>query len=251
MVLSAIMVKMGIFGLIRWVAPVLPVGTYLWGDTVTTLAIIGMIYASLIAIQQDDLKRLVAYSSIAHMGLMCVALFATTKSGMQGVMIQMFNHGVNILGMWMVVNAIEQKFNTRKISELGGLAQKAPGLAILLVIVALANISLPLTNAFVGEFLMFNGVLSSTVTKYNVVFTAVAGVYIILSAIYTLNMIQKVFLGNTNTLTASASDISINNKIALFAIVVLIFAGGIYPKPMLSVTNELSDLIINRMNVRN
>lgn len=130
MVLSGLMVKMGVFGLIRWVVPVLPVGTYLWGDTVTLLAVIGMIYASLIAIQQDDLKRLVAYSSIAHMGLMCVAIFATTKSGMQGVMIQMFNHGINILGLWIVVNAIEQKLNTRKISELGGLAQKAPGLAI-------------------------------------------------------------------------------------------------------------------------
>lgn len=250
MVLSAIMVKMGIFGLIRWVAPVLPVGTYLWGDVVTTMAVVGMIYASLIAIQQDDLKRLVAYSSIAHMGLMCVALFATTKSGMQGVMIQMFNHGINILGLWIVVNAIEQKFHTRKMSELGGLAQKAPGLAILLVVVALANIALPLTNGFVGEFMMFNGVLSSTATKYNVVFTAVAGLSIILAAIYTLNMIQKVFYGNSNALTSSGTDVSANVKFALVVIVLLIFVGGIYPRPMLSVTSELADAIISRMNLR-
>ena len=250
MVLSGIMVKMGVFGVIRWVVPVLPVGAYLWGDTVTTLAIIGMIYASLIAIQQNDLKRLIAYSSIAHVGLMCVAIFATTKSGMQGVMIQMFNHGINIIGLWIVVNAIEQKFGTRKLSELGGLAQKAPSLAILLVVVALANVSLPLTNGFVGEFLMFNGVLSSAATKYNVWFTATAGLTIILSAVYTLNMIQKIFYGNTNALTATGTDISVNVRIALGVIVVLIFAGGIFPKPMLAVTNDLSDMIISRMTVK-
>jgi len=250
MVLSGIMVKMGIFGIIRWVMPVVPMGAWAWGDTVTLLAIIGMIYASLIAIQQDDLKRLVAYSSIAHMGLMCVAVFATTKSGMQGVMIQMFNHGINIIGLWIVVNAIEQKFNTRKMSELGGIAQKAPGLAILLVIVALANIALPLTNAFVGEFMMFNGMLSSTATKYNVFFTIASVITIILAAVYTLNMIQKVFYGNTNAVTATATDISVNVKLALVIIVVLIFMGGIFPKPMLSVTNELADLIISRMNLR-
>jgi NADH-quinone oxidoreductase subunit M len=250
MVLSGIMVKMGIFGLIRWVMPVVPMGAWAWGDLVTLFVVIGMIYASLIAMQQDDLKRLVAYSSIAHMGLMCIAVFATTKSGMQGVMIQMFNHGINIIGMWIVVNAIEQKFHTRKMSELGGLAQKAPGLAILLVVVALANIALPLTNGFIGEFMMFNGILSSTATKYNVVFTVISGLSIILAATYTLNMIQKVFYGNTTTLTAAGTDISFNVKIALFIIVILIFAGGIFPKPMLSVTNDIADAILSRMNLR-
>jgi NADH-quinone oxidoreductase subunit M len=250
MVLSGIMVKMGIFGLIRWVIPVVPMGAWAWGDAVTICAIVGIVYASLIAIQQDDLKRLVAYSSIAHMGLMCVAVFATTKSGMQGVMIQMFNHGINIIGMWIVVNAIEQKFHTRKMSELGGIAQKAPGLAILLVVVALANIALPLTNGFIGEFMMYNGILASTATQHNVVFTVVAGLSIILAAVYTLNMIQKVFYGNTNALTEETTDISTNVKVALVVIVVLIFAGGVFPKPMLAVTNELADAILNKMNLR-
>ena len=127
MVLSGLMVKMGVFGLFRWLAPVLPMGTYLWGDTVSALCIIGMIYASLIAMRQDDLKRLVAYSSIAHMGLMCLAIFATTESGFQGVMIQMFNHGINIIGLWIVVYLIEKQFKTRKISELGGLAGQSAG----------------------------------------------------------------------------------------------------------------------------
>lgn len=247
MVLSGIMVKMGIFGLIRWIMPVLPNGAFIWGDTVTTMAVIGMIYASLIAIQQDDLKRLVAYSSIAHMGLMCVAVFASTNSGMQGVMIQMFNHGINIIGLWIVVNAIEQKLHTRKISELGGLAQQAPVLAILLVVIALANIALPLTNGFVGEFMMFNGVLTSIATHHNVLITVVSLVTIILAATYTLNMIQKVFYGNTNALTAAATDISLHIKLALGVIVILIFVGGIYPKPMLSVASEVTNNIQARM----
>ena len=250
MVLSAIMVKMGLFGLMRWLAPVVPVGTWAWGDTVSTCCIIGMIYASLVAIKQDDLKRLVAYSSIAHMGLMCLAIFATDASGMQGVMIQMFNHGINILGLWIVVDLIERQFHTRKISELGGLAQKAPGLAILLVIVALANVALPLTNAFVGEFLLYSGVFSSTATQYNVVFTVVAGLSIILAAVYTLNMIGKVFFGNTNALTEKAVDIKLNEKIVLAAIVILIVVVGIYPRPVLELTKETADFLLNKMAVK-
>ena len=250
MVLSAVMVKMGVFGVIRWLAPVVPLGTWAWGDTVSTCCVIGMIYASLVAIKQDDLKRLVAYSSIAHMGLMCLAIFATDASGMQGVMIQMFNHGINILGMWIVVDLIERQFHTRKISQLGGLAQKAPGLAILLVIVALANVALPLTNAFVGEFLLFSGVFASAATQYNVVFTVVAGLTIILGAVYTLNMIGKVFFGNTNTLTDKGVDIKMNEKIVLAAIVIIIVFVGVYPKPVLELTKETADFILTKMNYK-
>ena len=249
MVLSGVMVKMGVFAVIRWLLPVLPIASYAWGDLVTSLAITGMIYASLIAIQQDDLKRLVAYSSIAHIGLMCAAIFAENSSGMQGVMIQMFNHGINIIGLWMVVEIIERQFGTRKISMLGGLAQKAPALAMLLVTIALANIALPLTNAFAGEFLMFNGIFSSAVTKYYLWFTILAGITIILTAVYTLNMVRKVFYGNNNSLTAGAKDISMNVKLALGIIVILIFWMGIYPQGLLNVTKEISDSILNKSNV--
>jgi NADH-quinone oxidoreductase subunit M len=250
MVLSAVMVKMGLFGLIRWLAPVVPIGTWQWGDTVSFLCMVGMIYASLVAIKQDDLKRLVAYSSIAHIGLMCLAVFATDTIGMQGVMIQLFNHGINILGLWIVVDLIERQLHTRKISELGGLAQKAPGLAILLVIVALANVALPLTNGFIGEFLMFSGVYSSTATQYNVVFTVVASLTIILSAVYTLNMIQRVFYGNTNALTDKAVDIKLNEKLALAAIVGLIVIIGVYPQPVLGLTKEVTDFILSKMSYK-
>jgi NADH-quinone oxidoreductase subunit M len=148
-----------------------------------------------------------------------------------------------------VVELIERQFKTRKLSELGGIAQKAPALAILLVIVALANISLPLTNAFVGEFMMFNGIFSSTVTKYNFVFTVLAGISIILAAVYTLNMIQKVIYGNTNTLTEKASDISFNEKFSLGTIVVLIIVFGIYPQPLLNLTDGFVETILKEANV--
>ena len=148
MVLSGLMVKMGVFGVIRWVLPVVPLAAYSWGDVVMSLAVTGIIYASVIAIRQNDLKRLIAYSSIAHIGVMAAAIFAESESGLQGVLMQMFNHGINIIGLWIVVELIERQFGTRKLSELGGMAQKAPALAILLVIIAFANISLPLTNSF-------------------------------------------------------------------------------------------------------
>jgi NADH-quinone oxidoreductase subunit M len=244
------MVKMGVFGLIRWVLPVVPMAAYAWGDVAMSLAITGIIYASVIAIQQDDLKRLIAYSSIAHVGLMAATIFAEHKIGLQGVMIQMFNHGINIIGMWIVVELIERQFGTRKISELGGIAQKAPALTILLVIVALANISLPLTNAFVGEFMMFAGIFGSAITKYNIVFAAFAMVGIILAAVYTLNMIRKVFYGTTNSLTTTGKDIRINEKLVLGIIVVLIFAIGVYPQPLLNLTNGFVDNILKEASVK-
>ncbi len=247
MVLSGIMVKMGVFGLIRWVVPVVPLASWIYGDRISIFAIISIVYASLIAIRQDDLKRFVAYSSIAHIGLMCLAIFATNNSSMQGVMIQMLNHGINIIGLWIVVDLIEQRYGTRKMSQLGGLAKQAPGLAILLVIVALANVALPLTNAFIGEFMMFNGIFNSPATQFGFAFTAVAGLSIILSAWYTLNMIQKVFYGNTSNLTAQGGDIGLNAKLALGILVAIIVVVGVYPTFVLDITRSTSEFILSKM----
>lgn len=250
MVLSGIMVKMGLFGLIRWVWPVVPSAFHAWGDVTMSMAVIGVIYASVIAIQQDDLKRLIAWSSIAHMGLMVMGTFAENETGMQGVMIQMFNHGINIIGLWVVVELIERQYKTRKMSELGGIAQKAPALATLLVIVALGNIALPLTNAFVGEFLIFNGIWMAR-SSYNVIFTVVAIISIILAAVYTLNMIRKVFFGNTNTHTDVKYDIRPVEVIALSIIVLLIVAIGIYPQPVLDMTGVFTDALFTEINLVN
>jgi NADH-quinone oxidoreductase subunit M len=245
MVLSGVMVKMGVFGMIRWLFPVVTGASFMWGDFITPLAIIGMIYASLIALRQDDLKRLVAYSSIAHIGLLCAGMFTQNTYGIQGVMIQMFSHGINIIGLWIIVDWIERNTGTRKISELGGLAQKAPVLTFFLVVIALANIALPLTNAFVGEFLIFNGILTSF-TKYYVWFTVMAGVCIILGAVYILNMIRKAAYGNANEFTSKVADIKFNEKLALGIIVVLIIGFGVFPQPMLNLTGDLTDSIVNK-----
>ncbi len=233
MILSGVMVKMGIFAVIRWLIPIFPLAADHFRDIVIIISIIGMIYASLIAIKQDDIKRLIAYSSIAHIGLMNAAIFAHHQIGLEGVMIQMFNHGVNVIGLWIVADVIEQQLGTRKFSQLGGLAQKAPILAILLVVMSLANIALPLTNSFVGEFLMFNGLF-----QYNAWMAAVAGVSIILAAVYTLNMIQKIFYGNTTEITNHAKDINGNVQLILVVLVVVVIVLGVYPQPMINLTKD-------------
>ena len=213
-------------------------------------AVIGVIYSSIIAIQQDDVKRMIAYSSIAHMGIMVMAVFSENQIGMHGVTMQMFNHGINIIGMWIVVELIERQYGTRKLSELGGLAQKAPALATLLVIIALGNVALPLTNAFVGEFLMFNGIWNA-LSVYKLLFTVLAGLSIILGAVYTLNMIQKIFFGNTNTITESARDIYTVERMALIAVVLVILVFGIYPQPLLNMTEGFVTEFMKSLNVAN
>jgi len=233
MVLSGIMVKMGLFGVVRWLIPVLPLASIHYSHIVILLSVIGIIYASLIAMKQDDLKRLVAYSSIAHIGLMCATLFSHKEIGFNGVMIQMFNHGINIIGLWIVIELIEKQLGVRKISELSGIANKAPVLTISLVVIAFANIALPLTNAFVGEFMMFSGLF-----QYSAWFAGIAGISIILAAVYTLNMVQKVFYGDVNTLTVSIKDISLNEKIILGVLLVLIFLIGLHPQPMLGLAKD-------------
>lgn len=233
MVLSGIMVKMGLFGVIRWLIPLFPEATEKYSHIVMILCIVGIIYASCIAMVQDNLKKLVAYSSIAHLGLMCAAIFAMNEISVQGVMLQMFNHGINIIGLWIVIEMLERKTGVKNISQLGGVANRAPVLTILLVIIALANIALPLTNAFVGELLMFSGLY-----RFNAWYAAIAGISIILAAVYTLNMIQKVFYGNTTPLTESIKDISFNEKIILGVLVLIIFVMGVYPQPILELTKE-------------
>ena len=241
MVLSGVMVKMGVFALLRWLLPIFPVAVLKFDHIVIILSVIGMLYASLIAYRQDDLKRLVAYSSIAHMGLMCAAVFSGGQTGMQGVMIQLFNHGINIIGLWIVVEAIETQTGVRKISQLGGIANQAPALTIFLVVIALANIALPLTNGFTGEFMMFSGLF-----KFNVWFAAIAGISIILAAVYVLKMVQQVFYGESNALTAKIKDIGLNQQLALGIIVVFIFVLGVYPQPVFDLAKETVTAIYTR-----
>ena len=180
---------------LRWLLPVVPEGVAYFSNTVVILSIIGIVYASILALAQTDIKRLIAYSSIAHMGLMCAAAFAMSPTGMHGILVQMFNHGINITGMWLIVSMIENRWGTRDMGKLGGMATAAPRMAVALVIISLANIALPLTNGFVGEFMLFNGIFQSG-NEYHVVYMVIAGLGVILGAVYTLNMVQKVAYGN-------------------------------------------------------
>ncbi|QEH43766.1 NuoM family protein [Chitinophaga sp. XS-30] len=238
MVLSGIMVKMGLFGVVRWLLPVLPQGVYMWQEAAIILSVIGIIYASCIAIMQTDIKRLIAYSSIAHIGLMSAAIFVNNEQSMQGVQVQMFNHGINIIGLWMIVEVIQNRLNTRNMQEMGGIATHAPKLAIVLVIISLANIALPLTNGFIGEFLMFSGLF-----QYNGWFAAIAGLAIILAAVYMLKMLQKVIFGEANTLTSGTADLKTGELLATGLVIVIIFVLGVYPKPLLELVNSTTAIV--------
>ena len=242
MIMSGIMVKMGLLGVIRWLIPILPEASAYYTDVVIVLSIIGIIYASCVALVQDNLKRLVAYSSIAHIGLMCAAIFAMNEMSVQGMMIQMFSHGINIIGLWIIVDILEKKTGVKKISELGGVATKAPALTIFLVIIALANIALPLTNAFVGEFMMFAGLW-----QYSQWFAAVAGISIILAAIYTLNMIRNIFYGSVAPVVEQIKDINISQKLILSVVVVAIFTVGIFPQPLIELTKVSTGYLLSIM----
>jgi len=237
------MVKMGMYAVLRWLLPVLPEGVAYWSDTVVVLCVIGIVYASCIAIVQTDMKRLVAYSSIAHMGLMCAAAFTHSAIGVHGIMVQMFNHGITITGMWVIISMVENRWGTRDMNKLGGMATAAPKMAIAFVIISLASIALPLTNGFVGEFMLFNGLFSGENANH-ITLMVVAGLGIILGAVYTLNMIQKTAYGDVVRMVV-AKDISINEYLGLAIIISLILFLGVYPKPLLDLTSGIAGMIVH------
>jgi len=239
MMLSGIMLKMGIYGVIRWLIPNAPVGFLTWANIAIILSVIGIVYASIIAFKQTDGKRLVAYSSIAHVGLIAAGIFAWNIYGVQGAMIQMVSHGINVVGMFFIWDIISRRLNTRDIDKLGGIAKVAPNFAIAFLIIVLGTVALPLTNGFVGEFLLLRGVFG-----WDILTAGIAGTTIILGAVYMLRMYKNVMQGELNELTATFTDIKGSEKLALGIICALIIVIGVYPQPLLhiseaSVTNLL------------
>lgn len=232
MVLSAVMVKMGLYGILRWLMPLFPSAFAAHTNIVMILSIIGVLYASFIAIRQDNIKKLIAYSSIAHIGLMSAALFANNEIGTQGVLIQLFSHGINVLGLWIIADIIEQQAGTKLLSEMGGLAKKQPTLAILLVAFSFANIALPLTNAFVGEFLMFNSLF-----QVNPWMAAAAGVSVVLAAIYTLNMVQKCAYGEVS-MAIQKMNTNKSTQAVLIVLILIVFVTGVFPQPLFDLTKD-------------
>jgi len=243
MLLSGIMLKMGIYGAIRWMIPVAPVAFYEWQNNPLWLAIIGIVYASIIAFRQTDGKRLIAYSSIAHVGLIAAGLLAWNTQGLQGAMIQMLNHGIEVVGLFFIWDIISRQLKTRDISQLGGISKVAPQFATVFLIIVLGSVALPLTNSFVGEFLLLNGVY-----RYNMWMGIVAGLTIILGAVYMLRMYKNVMQGETNAVTALFTDITLSEKLILGIICAFIIIIGVYPKPVLDLTEPSVTSLMNSVN---
>ncbi len=234
MLLSGIMLKMGTYSLLRWLIPVVPAGVAEWQYVAITLSVIGIVYASVIAIMQKDLKRLLAYSSIAHVGLISAGIFTLNLSGFQGSMVQMFAHGLNVVGLFYCADFILNRTKHHEIEGLGGIRLIAPKFATWFMIVILGSVALPLTNGFVGEFMLL-----FSVYQYNTWLAVFAGLTIILGAVYMLRMYQKMVLGTAIKENMVFPDLYWNEKIVLVTIGILIFVMGIFPRPIMELTEPV------------
>lgn len=233
MLLSGIMLKMGIYGVIRWILPMVPLGVQDWAFTAIILSVIGIVYASCIAIVQKDYKRLIAYSSIAHVGLIAAGIFTLNKIGVQGAMIQMVSHGIVVFALFYIIEIISQRAKTRDIASLGGIRNVAPVLTTVFLVVVLGSVALPFTSGFVGEFLLIN-----SLAQYSLIIGAVAGLTTILGAVYMFRAFQKSMLGEVATSVQGFTDLTTQEKIVLYPIVILIVVIGIYPAPILAISES-------------
>jgi NADH-quinone oxidoreductase subunit M len=238
MLLSGIMLKMGTYSLLRWLLPIFPAGMQEWQPIVITLSVIGIVYASIIAIMQRDLKKLFAYSSIAHVGLIAAGTFTLSLEGIQGALVQMLAHGINVVGLFFCADIILNRKGTLQLHQLGGIRLQSPWFAASFLIIVLAAIALPLTNGFVGEFMLLYSLF-----KYNVWLGAVAGTTIILGAVYMLKMYQEVMLGDQADQAEPMESLHWNEKVVLIGIVALIFILGVFP----SIVTNLTQPAVNQL----
>lgn len=242
MLLSGIMLKMGIYSLFRWLLPITPLAMVELQTWLIILAVIGIVYGGIIAIQQKDLKRLIAYSSFSHVGLMAAGVFCLSNFGFQGTMIQMLAHGINVVGLFFVIDIIQNRTNTREIANLGGITQSAPVLTVYFTILMLGSVALPLTNGFVGEFLLLRAVFDN-----NVYLGAIAGLTIIFGAVYMLRMYQSVMFGEKTAYTQDVKDVTFQEGLVLFPLTVMVFLMGLFPNIFLNLSapavNELLKII--------
>ena len=228
-ILAGVLLKMGTFGLLRFGVYLFPEAAVWARPAMYTLAVVGIIYGAIAATMQSDLKRLVAYSSVAHLGFIVLGTFALTAQSVTGSIMQMVNHGVSTGALFLLVGMIYERRQTRQISELGGIQHVAPIFAGFFMVVMLSSIGLPGLNGFVGEFLILSGSFSTA--RWWVV-AATAGV--ILSALYLLWAYQRVFHGEPNEANSSFREVTLREGMLLSAFVAVIMFTGIYPKPMLS-----------------
>lgn len=231
MLLSGLMLKMALYGIVRFVLPITPLAVAQFGPLVTILALVGVVYGAWIAINQNNIKTLFAYSSLSHVGLIAAGLFTMSYKGIQGGLFQMVSHGVTAVGIFMVADVIYKRTNTLELSKLGGIARKAPMFAILFFIILLGAVALPLTSGFVGEFLLLMALFG-----YSKWMAVMAGVTIILGALYMLNTFQKAMLGTPGELTGDFKDLSLTEALVLIPLAVLVLAAGLFPDLFMNLT---------------
>jgi NADH-quinone oxidoreductase subunit M len=227
--LAGVLLKMGTYGFLRFCLPLFPNAFFDFVPLFSILAIIGIIYGALVATRQKDVKSLVAYSSVSHLGFVMLGLFALNIQSIEGGILQMINHGISTGALFLIVGMIYERRHTRLIQDFGGLSKKIPIYAAFFMIVTLSSIGLPGTNGFVGEFLILLGTFKSNVT-----YAALGAVGIILAAVYMLWMYQRVMFGKLEKPeNMKLKDLNFREKVILIPIVLLIFWIGIFPKPFL------------------
>ncbi|MBB1192487.1 NADH-quinone oxidoreductase subunit M [Flavobacterium sp. SOK18b] len=225
MLLSGIMLKMGLYSVIRWQLPLAPVTAHEYKYLLIGIGLVGVVYGSIVALKQRDLKKLLAYSSLAHVGLIASGTYALNLDGFRGAILQMIAHGFVVVGLFFVAEIISRRYETRVISEMGGIRVQAPKFTSLFLILVLASVALPTTFNFIGEFTVLYSL--STV---NIWFAIVGGTTIILGAYYMLKMFQHAMLGETNSKVFT--DVTASETVSLLIIVGVLFFFGMYPKPI-------------------
>jgi NADH-quinone oxidoreductase subunit M len=233
-ILASVLLKMGTYGLLRFNLGLFPTVSRAAAGVFIVLAIIGIIYGALVAMVQPDVKRLVAYSSVSHMGFVVLGLFSFTEYGMQGALYQMLNHGVSTGALFLFVGMIYERRHTRMISDFGGLATPMPWFSTLFVIASLSSIGLPFLNGFVGEFLIMVGTWTSTAITHVWIATMLAGTGVIWAAVYMLWMLQRVVFGKvTHPENANLPDLNSREIGLLVPLLLLMLFMGVYPRPFL------------------
>lgn len=239
MLLSGIMLKMGLYSVIRWQIQIAPQAAKTLMPYLIGLSIAGVIYGSIIALRQKDLKKLLAYSSLAHVGLIAAGCYTLTLDGLNGAVYQMIAHGFVIVGLFFVAEIIHRRYDTREISAMGGIRSQSPKFTSLFMILVLASVALPGTYNFVGEFTVLY-----SLSQVNIWFAVFGGTTIILGAYYMLKMFQNVMLGETNTKVFAA--ITSNEIITLVIIIAFLLFFGLYPKPITDLVNPaIKDILIH------
>jgi NADH-quinone oxidoreductase subunit M len=228
LILASLMLKTGAYGLIRYAVPLFPNAAASFAPAGMILGVAGILYGAKLAYAQTDLKRLVAYTSVSHMGFVLLGVFAFNELAYQGVVMQMIAHGISTGALFVIVGQLDERLHTRNLEKMGGLWEKVPALGVMGLIFSLASLGLPGLGNFVAEFLTLLGVF-----KASVLFTVVASLGLIASTIYSLRIMQKVFYGKPTAGTGTLKDINFRESLVLGSLVIAILITGLIPQPVI------------------